>query len=125
MDGKKVLIIEDEPAMLKILSDTLTENHLEVLEAKNGETGLSLAFEKHPDLILLDVLMPKMDGLTLMKTLRDDSWGKNVPVIILSNVSPDSNSAIDAIVKYQPAYYLMKADIKLEVLLEKVKEVLG
>ena len=126
MDNKKkILIIEDEPAMLGILHDNFADNNFEVITAKNGEEGLTTALEKHPDVILLDVLMPKVDGLTLIKNLREDSWGKNVPVIILSNVSPDSNATIDAIVKYQPAYYLMKSDIKLDFLLEKVKEVLG
>lgn len=53
------------------------------LGAKDGEEGLELALKEKPDLILLDVIMPKMDGMTMMKKLRKDNWGKKVPIILL------------------------------------------
>ncbi|HEX7042877.1 MAG TPA: response regulator, partial [Patescibacteria group bacterium] len=124
-DSKKiVLITEDEPPMLNILTDKLSENGFDTLQAKNGEEGLKMALEHHPDLILLDILMPKMDGLTMMKSLREDDWGKNVPVIILTNVSADTDETLQTIVKTQPAYYFVKSNSRLDDILEKVKEII-
>ena len=121
---KNILIIEDEQSVLKTLGDALTGAGFTTLDAKDGEQGLKIALGSKPDLILLDILMPKVDGITMLKRLREDPWGKNVPVIILTNVNPDSNAAINAVVDTQPAYYLIKSDIKLEDVIEKVKQVL-
>lgn len=121
---KKILIIEDELPMLTILHDTLTENGFETLQARDGEEGLHLALQYHPDLILLDILMPKMDGTATINRLRQDPWGKIVPVIMLTNVSPDTDSALKDIIKNQPAYYFVKSDIELSTLVEKIHEVL-
>ena len=121
---KIILLVEDEVPMLNVLNDTLAQNGFESIKAKDGEQGLALALKEHPSLILLDVFMPKMDGLELMDKLRQDEWGKSVPVIVLTNISPDTDETLQAIIKNQPAYYLMKADIKLEDIVEKVKEVL-
>ncbi len=127
MDTKKktILITEDEPPMLKILSDALTENAFDTMQAANGEQGLALALQRHPDLIIVDLLMPEMDGMTMMKKLREDAWGKTVPIIVLTNVNPDSNATLQAIVANQPAYYFVKSDMKLETIVEKIKEVLS
>jgi two-component system response regulator MprA len=126
VQGKKkvILITEDEPAMMKALIDTLVRAGLTVLQAKDGEEGLAMAQKEHPDAILLDVLMPKMDGIAMMERLRADQWGKTVPIIILTNLDTSSNM-ISTILKDQPAYYLLKANTKLEDLVEKVKDVLG
>lgn len=122
--AKIVLIVEDEIPMLNVLSDQLKEAGYDTFKAKDGEEGLSMAFSHHPDLILLDLLMPKMDGMTMMQRLRKDEWGKHVPVIILTNVSPDTDTTIKGIIDFQPAYYLVKADVKLEGIVEKIKNVL-
>lgn len=119
-----VLITEDEPSMLTILADKFMQNGFVALTAKDGEEGLRVALDKHPDVVLLDLLMPKIDGMAMMTKLRQDSWGKSVPVIILTNVSPDSDTIIKAIVDSQPAYYLVKSDVKLEEIVEKVKSIL-
>lgn len=124
MDSKKtILIIEDEAPLLGVLTDTLSENGFTVIQTHDGDEGLRLAQERHPDLILLDILMPKMDGMSMMTKLRQDEWGKTVPVVILTNVNPDSDETIKAIVNNQPAYYLVKSDTKLDDIVEKVKEV--
>lgn len=121
---KKILIIEDEEAMLKALDDTLTNAGFSTIKATGGGEGLNSAFALHPDVILLDILMPKINGMEVLKKLREDAWGKTVPVIILTNVSPDSDAALNAVVEDQPAFYLIKSDIKLDFVVEKVKEVL-
>ncbi len=123
--NKKMLIVEDEASMLGVLSDAFSQRGYLTIKAKDGEEGLNLALKEHPDIILLDVLMPKMDGLEMMKKLREDEWGKKVKIIILTNVNPDADATIKAIVDNQPSYYLIKSDIKLEDIINKVEEVLS
>jgi DNA-binding response OmpR family regulator len=122
---KIILVTEDEPSMLEIVIDVLKENGFGTIQTRNGEEGLQAALNQHPDLIIVDMLMPKMGGMEMLRKVREDDWGKKVPVIILSNLSPDSNGALKDIVHYQPAYYFIKSDIKLENLIEKIKEMLS
>lgn len=91
-----VLIIEDEEPMRHVLADTLGQEGLRVLEASDGKKGLSSALLNHPDLILLDIIMPQMSGMTVLKELRKDSWGQDVPVLILTNLN-DIPSVINAL----------------------------
>lgn len=85
---KQILIIEDESAMRRILKDTLEQEGFAVLESKDGEEGLQIALQAQPDFIVLDIVMPKMDGMAVLKQLRaDDAWGRQVPVLILTNLS--------------------------------------
>jgi len=121
---KTILIIEDELPMLKALSDKFTLEGFEILEAKDGAEGLKVATSKKPDLIILDIFMPVMDGKTMFEKLRQDAWGKNVPVIILTNLNPDDKT-LDALMKNGPSYYFIKSKWKLEELVEKVKKELG
>ena len=96
-----------------------------MFQAKNGAAGFKLALKEHPDIILLDLLMPKMDGITMLKKLRQETeWGKSIPVVVLTNLSPDTEEINQAIVENKPAYYLIKSDTSLNELLEKVKEIL-
>lgn len=122
--GKKILIIEDELPMLKALSDKFTLEGFSVLEARNGEEGMDVAIKTKPDLILLDLLMPVMDGKAMMEKLRRDEWGKKVPIIILSNLNPDDKT-LNEIIASGPAYYFVKSKWKLEDLVKKVKKELG
>ncbi len=124
MDNKKILIIEDEEALQKAISEALINQKFTTFTASNGEEGLAVSLKEHPDLILLDVLMPKMDGTNMLQELRLDEWGKTVPVIILTNVSPNSGISISSILQKEPAYYFVKSDINLEGIVDKVKEVL-
>jgi two-component system response regulator VicR len=125
-NNKMVLVIEtidDEAPIQKVLHDKLTLEGFKVLGAKDGEEGLSMALNEHPDIILLDLLMPKMDGLTMMKKLRQTGeWGKKVPIILLTNLSPDDEKINKAITKDEPAYYLVKSNFTMESLVEKIKE---
>lgn len=124
MDKKRILIVEDEEAMLDAISEALLNQEFATLTANDGEEGLAAALEQHPDLILLDIFMPKMDGLVMLQKLRLDKWGKKVPVIILTNLNPNSNSVINSVLQNEPAYYLVKSDVKLEGIVDKIKEVL-
>jgi CheY-like chemotaxis protein len=115
--------VEDDAVVRKVLHDKLSLEGFGVLEAKNGEEGLAIALENHPDLILLDILMPKMDGLTMLKKLREDEWGKTANVIILTNYD-ETEKIADALGSRVFEYYV-KSDTPIEDLIAKVKEKLG
>jgi DNA-binding response OmpR family regulator len=119
---KKILIIEDDNSIRKALKNKLSEEGFDTLEAVNGLEGLDLALSKKPDLILLDIVMPQMDGLTVLKKLREDSWGCDVKVIILSNLS-DAKS-VETSMEQGVYNYLVKANWKIEDVMAKIKETL-
>jgi len=81
----KILIVEDEESQRIALHDNLAQKGFSVLEAKDGIDGLAVALREHPDIVLLDVRMPRMDGMTMMHKLRVDNWGKTATIIILTN----------------------------------------
>ena len=99
------------------------EGFAEPLLAKNGEEGLALALQEHPDLLLVDILMPKMDGITMVKELRKDAWGETAKVIILTNFDT-TDAMLKDIVLVQPSYYLLKSNWKIDDIIIKLKEVL-
>lgn len=120
--NKKILVVEDEVALRNILVEKLKLEGFDVIEAKNGEEGLEISIDQKPNLILLDIIMPKMDGLKMLEKLREDKWGKKVPVIVLTNLSSGmemSKSAENGVLSY-----LVKTDWKLEDVVNKVKETL-
>lgn len=123
---KKVLIVEDEPSLRRALLDKLSRlNDVIILEASDGESGLALALSDHPQVIVLDVIMPKMDGLTMLKKLREDSWGKYVSVIVLTNVSPNDEQVMNQISASEPSYYFVKANKSIEEVSQIVQELLA
>lgn len=119
---KKILVVEDEAALRGALVEALTLEGFTVVQAGNGEEGLRAAEAEHPDLILLDVLMPVMDGMTMLTTLRKQEWGKNMKVIVLTNDSATEKVA-DSV--EDGAYdYLIKSDWKMSDVIVKVRSVL-
>lgn len=123
--GKSILIVEDEPQLLQVLKTKFERNNFSVHTGKNGLVGLRLAKKYKPDIILLDLLMPKMRGLDMLERVRSfNVWGAHVPVIILTNVSPDEG-VLKQITKTEPAYYLVKSDVRLDEVYDKVKEILN
>jgi DNA-binding response OmpR family regulator len=120
---KKILVVEDEEPMQLVLRDILKVEGYAVLEAKNGIEGLELALKDHPDLILLDVLMPKMDGLEMLKKLREDKWGLHVPVIVLTNLS--DNEDIAKAVEEDVFEYFVKTDIRIDEVIARIREKVG
>lgn len=123
--NKKILIVEDEKSVLKALSEKFSSEGFGVISAENGEEGLSFALEKKPDIILLDLIMPRMTGLQMMRKLREsDDYGAKVPIIILTNLSANDRISIE-VAKDEPSFYLVKADWKINDVVQKVKETLG
>ncbi len=115
----KILIVEDDIDLLEVLKNKFTAEKFTVIQAADGKIGLEKAFVNHPDLILLDIVMPVMDGLTMLHKLREDSWGKNVPVILLSNLSDEAKIA--EAMKHGVYDYLVKADWNIDDVVKKVR----
>jgi CheY-like chemotaxis protein len=120
---KKILVVEDESSQRLALTNKLMNSGYEVLQAQDGAEGLESALRNQPHLILLDLEMPKMDGLTMLDTLRQDPWGRTAKVIILTNSSPD-DEVVSKVTVDQPSFYLIKNDFTLDQLLEKITDVL-
>lgn len=120
---KMILVVEDEEPLQLVLKDILSAEGYEVVEAKNGEEGLAAALEKHPALILLDILMPKMGGLEMLKKLREDAWGKTAPVIVLTNLS--DNEDVAKAMEEDVSEYFVKTDIKIDEVIKKIRAKIG
>lgn len=121
---KKILIVEDEEIMLKALVEKFSSEGFEVVQAIDGEEGLKKALHEKPDIILLDILLPKMDGMAVLKKLREDAWGKYAKVILLTNVSDAETVALGAEFgagEGEVYEYLVKTDWTLDEVVQKVK----
>lgn len=121
---KKVLVVEDEKTLREAVVDILRLKNFEALEAGNGREGVSTALSEHPDLILLDLIMPEMDGMTALKEIRKDPWGAHVPVIILTNLSATKEQLVEDMVTHKPMHYLIKSDWKLHDVILKIEDIL-
>lgn len=121
---KKILVVEDELAYLNLLRNQLVRQGYKVTVATDGKKGLEKARTQLPDLILLDIRMPVMDGITMLELLRKDAKTKHTKVIMLTNLEPDSK-IIAKVVKEQPLYYCVKSDVKSGDLLAKIKELIA
>lgn len=116
----KILIVEDEESLLEALETKLKIAGFSTLRAKDGEQGLEVAKEESPDIILLDIIMPKMDGLTMLKHLRKDEKTKEIPVIILTNLV--EGEKIEEAMANGTTDYLIKSNWKIEDVVKKIKE---
>jgi DNA-binding response OmpR family regulator len=117
---KKILFIEDESALQKTFGDFLEKEGFELISALDGETGLKLAEKETADLILLDLILPKMEGIEVLKKLRENPKTKDIPVIVLTNV--DDFEKLEKSLELGVKAYLVKTDFTLEEVLQKIKE---
>lgn len=122
-DQRTVLLVEDEDVMRMTLASALEGAGYAVISASNGEEGLKLALEKHPALILTDLQMPKMGGLEMIRSVRQDEWGKGAEVIILTNIS--DASALEAAMTEGAFFYMVKSDSSMADVVAKVKSRIG
>lgn len=125
MNQKTVLVVEDEKDIREALADMLRDGLYDVLEAKNGREGVELALARHPDLILLDLLMPEMDGKEAFKRIRADAWGRTARIMILTNVNIGSEQFLEHEGTHEPLGYLIKSDWSITRVLEKVRNALA
>ena len=118
----KILVVEDEPTLHKALEEFLTAEKFEVFSAYDGEDAIKLAKEKAPDLILLDIVLPKKDGYEVLDYLKLDKKTQKIPVILLTNLESAEN--IQKAFDKGATTYLVKANYRLEDVVKKIKETL-
>lgn len=121
MPLKKILIVEDELSISGALKIKLERENYLVFSAANGQEGLDLALKESPDLILLDIVMPVMDGLTMLKKMRAESAGQSIKVLVLTNSTRSGD--ISDILKHGVLDCLLKSQWKLDDLIEKIKTI--
>jgi CheY-like chemotaxis protein len=119
-----ILIVEDEPLIQELYKKVIEQGGFTVYTASDGLTGLNEAISKHPDLILLDISLPQMNGLEVMSKLRQDTWGIDAKIIIMTNQDPN-DEILAAISEGKPKYYFLKSNITPEGIMLKINEVLG
>lgn len=113
------MIAEDDALLLRSLKDRFMKEGFEVFPAQNGLEAMKLTLENHPDILLLDIVMPVMDGMSALKRIREDEWGKTAQIILLTNLS-DSEKVAEAV--SEGVYdFLIKVDWKLDDLVKKVQ----
>jgi DNA-binding response OmpR family regulator len=124
MDEKKtkILIVEDEEILLTALSEELKQEGFEAVGAKDGQEGVEKAASEKPDLILLDLVMPRLDGIGALKQMKENEQTRDIPVVILTNLS-DYDKVSDAL-SLGAMDYLVKANYRLEELVSKIKTVM-
>ncbi|MFZ6036184.1 MAG: response regulator [Patescibacteria group bacterium] len=118
-----ILVVDDEDVKRTAVSEALREAQFTVIEAMDGEMGLEMALTQHPRLILLDIVMPKMDGLEMLKALRADEWGKTVHVMLLTGYADPEKVA--TALKYGANDYLLKTSYDLDGIVGEVQRKLG
>ena len=116
----RVLLIEDDPPMVKMYSTKLQMEGFEVEVAYDGEKGLEKTEEWKPDLVVLDLMIPKMGGMDVLKQIRANPKTKNVPVLILSNLSQEQDVQLAKELKVKE--FLVKANFTPGQVVEKIKQ---
>lgn len=119
---KKILFIEDEMRLHKNFEELFKTENLELISSYDGESGLRLAEETTPDLILLDIILPRKNGFEVLKGIKSNPRLANIPVIVLTNVGGIQD--IEKALSLGAYTYLEKANYSLDDVLEKIKETL-
>lgn len=124
MADKKVhvLLVEDDSFLSNIYKTKFEMEDFKITTAEDGAAGLEQAKKKHPDIILLDILLPKMDGFTVLEKLKSDSSTADIPVILLTNLGQKDD--VDKGLKLGAVDYLIKAHFKPAETVAKVREAL-
>ena len=117
---KKILMIEDEKALQYTLGELLTSEGFALAQAYDGQEGLELARSENPDLVLLDLRLPKKDGFEVLKELKSDKKTSEIPVIIFTNL--ETAEDIDKALEAGATTYIVKANYGLEDIFVKIKE---
>jgi len=125
MENKKqVLIIEDDKTIRRALEEKFHGAGFDVIIARNGKEGLTLGINERPDAIVLDIIMPEMDGMEALKALRKhEEWGAHVPVLVLTNANDPKR--IREAIERNVSQYLVKSDWNIEDVVKKVSAMIG
>ena len=120
---KTILFIEDEPTLQKLVGRFLEKEGYQVISALNGETGLNLTKKMKPDLVLLDLILPKKDGFEVLQDIKKDEEIKDIPVIILTNL--EGSTDVEKALALGATTYLVKANYELKEIVKKIEETLN
>jgi CheY-like chemotaxis protein len=123
-NNKKIMIVEDEASLNNALSEKLTSSGYQCVTAFDGQEALDIVFKEKPDLIILDLLMPKMDGDEFLRQLRKDPWGKDVRVIILTNYSLSEEKIAKSVIESHPTSFFVKSSTKLKSLVSYIEQLI-
>jgi DNA-binding response OmpR family regulator len=119
---KKILFVEDEAALQEAFGEVLKQAGYEVIMALDGEIALRLAKSEKPDLIMLDLVLPKVHGFDVLKRLKKDKETENIPVIVLTNLEKAED--VDTAIELGAKTYLVKTQYNLEEVIDKIKKVI-
>lgn len=120
----KILIVDDDPLLVRMYQTKFEADGNTVVTASNGEEGLAKVGTEKPDIVLLDIMMPKMDGLETLRQIKASESTKKIPVIMLTNVSSSEADSAKGL-ELGAVAYLVKADYIPSEIVQKVKEILS
>lgn len=115
----RVLIVDDEKSILKMYHERLAMEGMEVVTASDGQSGINMAKSEKPDVILLDIIMPKFNGLDVLKTIKEDPETKDIPVFLLTNLPQECSG--DKAKELGAAGYLVKAEYEPKMIVDVIK----
>ena len=116
----KILIAEDEDILCRVLEEKFEDENFKVITASTGDVVIDLARKNKPDMILLDILMPKLNGIEVLAKLKKDDSLKSIPVIMISNLNEDQK--IEEALRLGAVDYLVKTDHPIKEVIEKVNK---
>ena len=117
---KKILVIEDDTNAMKVLMMRFSDEGFSVMGATTGEEGLSMALSEHPSIMLVDIILPKMNGIEVVEKIRQDEWGKTARIIVVSNLTDEIS--IRRLAELGVIRYIVKTDFSVEKLIDMVKK---
>lgn len=119
---QKVLLVEDDKMIIDMYTLKFTQEGYDVMQAENGKDGLDMAKKSNPDIVLLDIILPQMDGFTVLKALKADDKTKEIPVVLLTNLGQDGD--VKKGLELGAVDYLIKANFTPSQVVDKVKSLL-
>jgi CheY-like chemotaxis protein len=122
LEGKKVMWVEDDNFLSEIIARKLLNEKCVLVHAFDGEKALALAETEQPNIILLDILLPGIDGYQILSRLKGNSITKNIPVILLSNLGQKND--IEKGKTLGAARFIVKATVTLDEIIDEIKEVI-
>lgn len=120
MKSKKILIVEDETSSLQALKEAFEQHGYQVAAATNGEEALVMLQKDLPSIVLLDIILPKMDGFEVLQQLKKNKTTQSIPVILLTNLSQPQD--VERAIGLGAKTYLVKSEYQLEDIIHKVEE---
>jgi DNA-binding response OmpR family regulator len=120
--AKKILIVEDDKFLRELIAKKVKDENYQVAQAVDGEEALEKAKEENPDLILLDLILPGMDGFEVLRKIKEEASLSSIPVIILSNLG--QSEEVERGLKLGAVDYLIKAHFTPGEIIEKIKRIL-